>query len=211
MKRAVLTVFLLLCCASAHADEQHTVTALPPGTALSPADFDKRFEKSAGDFRTQRPNDVATRFVEYDMAFPRRGDEYEGFGHQGVILIGAMSHDADELPIARVYIRLDGREVELKRIMSTQREFDATSDAAQVYGPHRQDAFYLVPIELLQPGAQVLCDFAVHRTGFLIDDHPPPAPAFARDDKATGADPTPAALHGFLDREYPGFAQGGSP
>jgi len=101
--------------------------------------------------------------------------------------------------------------VELKRIQSTIRGFGANSDAASVFGETREDSFYLVPVEILGPDAELLADFATHRAGFSIGAPPAEAPAFTKGDIGTGITPAPEVLRVFLDREYPGFAQGAPP
>jgi hypothetical protein len=168
--------------------------------------FNARIESGAKETLAQYPQ-AGPRGVELDGAFPLDMAEYRVLGGQGVLLIGAIVRDPAELPVKRVYVLVDGREVELERIASFTRDVSKGSAAETAYGGYREDSFYLVPVEYLANSPQILCDFAANRTGFLLSSRPFDVPDFIAGipDKSKGADPGATTLRAFLDREYPGM------
>ena len=192
-------------------DQVHVVTdAGVASGGLTIAAFDQRLENDARRDQQRYAGAAVSRSVEFDVAFPLDAKEYGSFGKYGVILVSALSRDASELPLAKVYIQIGGSAVALHRVVSIRRELGPASIAAAEYGKYREDAFYLVPIAALLRDFTLLADFAVHRSGFVVSKGPLTLPDFIKADATlTTADPGPGpsldGLKVFLNREYPGF------
>lgn len=177
--------------------------------AVTPDTIGRRLDAAAERGRRTAPNG-AVRGAVVDLAWPKDESEYRALGKYAVVLVSAVSQDASELPLRRVYIRTRWRrEIELVKIGSERRELPKYSAAHWVLGPHREDGFYLVPAGLMMRGGVLLADFAAHRRGFKLYELPGSPPDFIQADHRAravpGAMPDPVALRAMVEREYPGF------
>jgi TPR repeat protein len=129
---------------------------------------DQALEEMAREY-ADRPTD---RSVRDDIAFPLNEEEYRDLGKRAVLLIAAVTHDPAELPLSRVYLRKDGKSVELQKIGSFLCRTAAGSPVERVLGPYRENAFYLLPISAYFQKADLLIDFARNRTGFKLIEFP---------------------------------------
>ena len=178
---------------------------------LTIAAFDQRLENDARRDQQRYAGAALSRIAEFDVTFPIDATEYKNFGKYGVILVSALSHDASELPLARVYVQVGGSTVELQRVVSIRRELGPNSIAGAEYGRYREDAFYLLPVGALLGDFTLLADFAVHRSGFVLTKGPLALPDFIKADLTlSNTDPGPLpsanAFVALFKREYPGFA-----
>jgi hypothetical protein len=171
----------------------------PDGLTL----IDNRIKTAAQNLKKDYPQGIS-RYAAFDMAFPRDEDEYYRLGKNGVILISAVTQDAAELPLARVTIRNGDTLTELKLLASGNRE--TADDVQAMFGSHRQDAIYLVPLDQVKRGATLECDFAIARQGFVLARLRDPEPYFIRADSGRKSGPQPSArlLQALISREYPG-------
>lgn len=145
-----------------------------------------------------------------DFAWAQDKDEYRALGKYVVVLVSAVSQDAAELPLKRVYVQSKGREVELLRISSERRDVAKESPVHAMLGPYREDSFYLAPAGVMMRDGALLVDFAVRRNGFHLYNLPGTPPDFIARDRnpmpAADASPEPKALQAIIAREYAGFA-----
>jgi hypothetical protein len=143
----------------------------------------------------------------YDVGWPVDVAEYRALGKHGVLLVAALSQQADELPLRRVYTLAGSKIIPLQRLFSTRRAVPAGSLAHKVFGPYQEEGFYLVPAGALMQEWLLFCDFAKNRNEFSISRSAMTPPEFiqADRDRRVTAKPIPAALRAFLEREYPGF------
>jgi hypothetical protein len=72
--------------------------------AVTRQQFERRFETSAALPLAGR----ADRFAAFDIAWPRDAEEAKRLGGNTVIVLGALSQNASELPLARVYLERPG-------------------------------------------------------------------------------------------------------
>src|SRR6266481_3680406 len=113
---STVRIFVAACCSAAclwmgearSADatsEGHLVsgTSVANGS-LTIAAFDQRLENDARRDQQRYAGSMVSRIAEFDVAFPIDAAEYASFGKFGVILVSALSHDASELPLAKVYV-----------------------------------------------------------------------------------------------------------
>ena len=177
-------------------------------SAVTPDKIDQRLEASAEDTRKISAKGAA-RTALIDFAWPQDKAEYLALGKYVVVLINAVSQEADELPLKRVYVESQGREITLEKIGSIRREVPKASPVYAMLGRYREDAFYLAPAGTMMRKGTVMVDFAVRRSGFRLYELPGTPPAFVKADRKPmpGADakPDPAALKAILEREYTGF------
>jgi hypothetical protein len=207
-RRSVIAGAALALGAMSRAGAQIVKINPPSEGAVRPEDIDKRVERDAADFKQRMPQG-AERHITFDFVFPHDPDEYRAVGKSALFLVVAVSQNAEELPLRRVYTRAGGRDVEIPLLGRPRRlQTSAGSIARGVFGAYRSDAFYLAPVGPLMTENVVLCDFARNRTGFAIyRGEPFHVPDFIRDDPDRNAaeKPDTRAVKAFLDREYPGF------
>jgi hypothetical protein len=115
---------------------------------------------------------VVPRVALIDIAFPKDQQEYEKLNKHAVLLITVITHDGDELPIRRVYIRKEKSEIPLTRVVSWRTQTKPHSAARKVFGPHREDSYYLLPIASYFEEGALLLDLTRNRSEFLILDFP---------------------------------------
>ena len=122
-----------------------------------------------------------------------------------MILVGALSQDASELPLAKAYLENpDGSRVVLRRLGFVSRTLAPASQAAKVFGPNLTEEFYLVPASALGGNVTFKCDFAKNRLGFVLSNALTPSRDAPAAQSAAGA-PAAAAVRAIVAREYPGF------
>lgn len=71
--------------------------------------------------------------------------EFEALGRNTVMLIAVWTQKGEELPVKLVHIRRDGEDVPVTKVSSWKTPVDGGSLTAKMYGPNREDGFYLVP------------------------------------------------------------------
>lgn len=130
--------------------------------------IDQALEEMARQY-SSRPTD---RGVQEDIAFPATEQEYRKLGKHAILLIAAVTHDAAELPLQRVYLEKNGSVVELQKIGSFLYRTPAGSAVERVLGPYRENAFYLLPISAFFKRTDLLIDFARNRVAFNLIQFP---------------------------------------
>jgi len=183
----------------------HVVGTPGEGGAVTRQAFEARFETSTAEFLGRNSGARVERFAVYDMAWPRDAEEAKRLGGNTVIVLGALSQDASELPLSKAYLeRPDGRVVELRRLGFVSRSLASSSQAAKVFGPHVTEEFYLLPVSALGRNVRLKCDFAKNRLGFVLSKSLVPL----RDSPSAQSptrQPLAAAVRAMVAREYPGF------
>jgi hypothetical protein len=177
--------------------------------AVTPETIDKRLEGTAERARGISENGIP-RAALVDFSWAQDPDEYHALRKYVVVLISAVSQDAAELPLKRVYVvDAKGRKITLQKISSERRDVPKESPVHAMVGPYREDSFYLAPAKAMMNEGALTIDFAVRRTGFHAYELPGTPPDFIQADPnpvpAPGAKPDPKALKTLLEREYTGF------
>jgi hypothetical protein len=104
----------------------------------------------------------------YDIAWPSSEAELAALNGHGVVLVTVLTQDAKEVPLSRVYGRVDGVEVPLQQIAAVSTIQDSSKPSSRVFGPYRWDALYVLPVYLESRSARIEADFAANRTGFVL-------------------------------------------
>jgi hypothetical protein len=202
---AVATALLLLASpAAAQITRQEPVKQ----GAVTPETIAQRLESIAA--RAPKVPGGVPRAAIIDFSWPQHAAEYKALGKFIIVFVSAVSREADELPLKRVYVESNGREITLEKIASVRSDVPRTSPVHDVLGPNREDAFYLAPAGVMMRKGLVLVDFAARRSGFRLYELPGTPPDFVRADRTPmpvpGAKPDANALNAMIEREYTGFA-----
>jgi hypothetical protein len=113
--------------------------------------------------------------VIYDIAYPASKDEFDALGGWTFVLFSALTHDPNELPLKRVYIRSKTGTADLQVAAAhTSVLSDKDADVASRLGRYRYDALCYMPVEFSLLHMEVLVDFASARTNFQIGAFPAP-------------------------------------
>jgi hypothetical protein len=86
---------------------------------------------------------------------PRDRVEFEALGRYALLILTIVTQDTRELPLKRVYLRMPDREIPLIKLSSWRRDVDQTLVTYKMYGPCREDGFYLFPLSAYFRVAQV--------------------------------------------------------
>jgi hypothetical protein len=174
--------------------------------AATPARMNQRIEEAAIKFAPHAP---VPRLVLYDIGYPNSEQEYAALDGNAVILFTALSQVRDELPLQRVYVLSEGKEIELKLLKVVLAELPQTDTASvKTFGRFRADALYLLPMSLRAKNGDLLVNFQKNRQAFKVAAFGTPL----RDElnkllqiKSAGAGPSQSTLETFIKREYPTF------
>jgi hypothetical protein len=142
--------------------------------------------------------------VLFDVAWPATPDEARAVGFNAVVFLSALSKQADELPLARVYATIQKKPVELPRVSGRRRNVPADGVVARMFGAHRDDAFYVLPAASWHDGL-ISADFAKNRKDFSVNKTPLDPPDFIRKGHAASGAPLKEALDALIQREFPGL------
>ena len=138
--------------------------------------------------------------------------EFAAMARYSLLLLSVVTQKTEELPLKRLYLRLPDRQVSVLKISSWRVNVDQALITARMFGPYREDGFYLIPTSAyLRPG-QIQADFAVNRSGLPVMEFPAQAEwvpgwlkEFQNPDPEPGALPTLKMLQAFIKRRTSGF------
>lgn len=155
-------------------------------------------------------DDAAARYRIFNISWSDEVDEYQRMERYTVMLLTVVTQERKELPLARVYVRADGRDVPLRKIGSTRSEYPAGNVVAKMFGRYREDAFYLVPGGALMRDGAVYADFSANRTEMGVVQLPTTVgqdrvKSFPTDDPPANVKPDADTFTAFISRKYPGF------
>lgn len=177
----------------------------PAEHRVTPDDIDKRIEERAAEIQKIAPRGAA-RYVVYDIAWPATAEEYRALGRHAILFLSAVSQKDEELPLKQVYTRTGGKSLPLQQLSSKRRDVPGGSLTHTMFGPYREDSFYLLPVGALMQEWKLLADFAKNRNEFSISLSQLNPPRFIQTDRTRNAGKAdPAALKAILAREFPGF------
>jgi hypothetical protein len=173
-------------------------------TPATPELMAPRLKEAADKYQANAP---IPRIVMFDIGYPKDIEEYEALDAHAVLLLTVLTQSQNEIPLKRVYVQVDGRELELvavKQILSSQNSDDVIT---RTFGRFRMDALYLLPMQLRIADSDLLVDFAQNRTAMKVATFGTPLP----DELQTLPSRLPKgtlvekALESFVKREYPSF------
>jgi len=191
-------------------DSYHPQSVVEPSVwrnkPATPERMSERIEAGAIKYQANAP---IPRVVLYDIGYPNNEQEYAALDGHAVILLTALAQQREELPLHRVYVLVDGKEIDLKPLkLVLSEQSAAASVSAKTFGAFRADALYLLPIYLRMKAGDLMVDFERNKTGLRIATFGTPVPAEVGrlNIKApTGAEVSDKTLEEFIKREYPSF------
>ncbi len=129
------------------------------------ADMDRQLAELAHEYESY----PVTRAAIFDVALPRDAEEYLALNKQAILLVSAVTQDATELPLRRVFMRDSiNREIELTKLADFRSETEPGSEMRAVLGPFKLHAFYFLPVLFYLQDAELFVDFAKNRQDFPI-------------------------------------------
>jgi uncharacterized protein YegJ (DUF2314 family) len=172
----------------------------------TPARMSQRLEEAAIKYQANAPIE---RVVFYDIAYPHSDQEYSALDGNALILFTAVAQDGEELPLQRVYVLSDGKEVELKSLKLVLSETSIPNSATdKTFGRFRADALYLLPMSVRIKTGDLLVNFQKNRMAFKVATLGTPLSSDVSRLSMTatsGTGPSKTALEEFIKREYPSF------
>jgi hypothetical protein len=214
MKRAIILISVAILSIASAAEAQNAPKEQPKAPvsgivegAFPPQRINAEIEDAAK--KRTDPNPAARgRFLK--IFYAGNASEFAALQHYSIMLLTAISQKQEELPVKRVYIKTGGQEVPLKQIMSWRSAVGTETLAHKVYGPYREDAYYLIPTGLMLRNGDILFDYAANATNIGILRLPSAAApdatkTFGNLDPAANSKPDLKVLQAFIGRWFPGF------
>jgi len=136
--------------------------------------------------------------------------EFTALARYSLLILTVVTQKPEELPLKRVYLRTADWEIPLLKISSWRRNIDQTLLTYKMYGPYREDGFYLFPTSAYLRVAQLQADFAANRSDLPLLELPAQlGPKWLRTlqnpDPVPNALPNLKALQAFIKRRTSGF------
>jgi hypothetical protein len=180
-----------------------------PGGAWTPQRHTERIEFWA----TKREEDYGYPMEreQYTVSWdPENAAEFSAMARYSLLLLSVVTQKPEELPLRRVYLRTLDRQIPLIRISNWRVNVDQTLITQRMYGPYREDGFYLMPTGAYLRLGQIQADFAVNRLGlpimeFPLETVPPWLRGVQNPDPEPNALPTLKMLQAFIKRRTSGF------
>lgn len=168
-----------------------------------------KFRRALG---TVPPGALPGRLVVVDIAYPSSKTEFEAMGGFTLMLLSAVAHDPNELPFKRAFLRSGQNTQDLRAVKTRQTVLPASeTQVGKVFGQHRFDALYLLPIRATRLRGDVVVDFATKRSNFRVWSFPAPNASRALppniDLEAEPRTPDPNAVRMMAQREFPVFSE----
>ena len=210
--RLFTSLLLLALTAGARSQDVHLVSF---GSAvkgpLSPTALSQRVEVAAEKYKQYAP---VPRYGLYDIAYPRDAAEYAATGGHGVVLVVIYTQDKAELPLRRLYLRSAAEIIDLRLLSSAFSALDSASNVSKVFGVNRWEGLYAFPANMQQPGSDLVADYQVNRTGFVLAKFQSYGSSKTQGAADLPLAPSPfsqTALLALVGREYPGFVLPAAP
>ena len=184
-------------------------TVIPTTWSKKPATPQKLVQRIESAAVRAAVNGPVSHSVLYDIGYPEDLADYTALDGNAVLLLTAMSHHRDELPLKSVYVDSNGKRVELRLIrvvLSDQSEADSPS--IKVFGPYRADSLYLLPMELRIAAGVLVVDFSKNHSGVQVAKFGSPLPpelVSLASHPRKGLFPSKENLEAFINKEFPAF------
>jgi hypothetical protein len=136
--------------------------------------------------------------------------EFEALNRHTVLLLAVWTQKPEELPVKLVHIRTDTQDMTIEKVSSWKTPVDSGSITAKIYGPNREDGFYLMPGGAMLRKGQLRAELSANGAGWILLELPSTvasadAKRFPNLDPAPNAKPDLKVLQAFIRRKFPGF------
>ena len=200
------SVALLAVFHGAHAQDLHLISSSAvTKTSVSPAAVAQRVESAALQYQQYAP---VPRFGLFDLAYPKDKAEFEAMKGFGVVLVVVQTQVQAEVPAKRLFMRNAGDVKELKLLASALSEAPPSSTVAKVLGPYRWEGLYLFPISEQAAGTDLVLDYQINRSGFVLTKFQSSGVSRVPDasaDVVFTTQPDDITIAALVKREFPGF------
>lgn len=137
-------------------------------------------------------------------------DEFSALARYSVVFLAVLTQKPEEMPVKRVYIRTSEGDLGLAKLSSWSSRNSDTLLSTRIYGPNREDGFYLFPTAAIFRDGQLQVEVsgsnAIMRIVQLpIKDPPERVSKFPREDARPGVRPDLRALQKFIAKKTSGF------
>ena len=182
----------------------------PPGEGMWTPERQTPFIETRAKHREDKSGSPVERYAMPMVWDPRDLADFSAMARYSLLLLSVVTQKSDELPLKRLYLRLPDREIPLLKISSWPVHVDQGLVTSRMYGPFREDGFYLFPAGIQLRTAQIQADFAASRSGFPVLEFPTEqVPRWLKElqnsDPEPNALPTVKVLQAFIKRKTSGF------
>jgi hypothetical protein len=175
-------------------------------------------DRVSNDYINKRIDALAEQYKQYapipktgvfDIGYPKNAGEYATLDGYGLFLLAAVSHTRNELPVKRLYVSVDGKEIDLFQLKSYFTESkDSSTQTFKTFGAYRQDAIYAFPVYLRYKTADVYLQWSTDRKPMRVASFDGTTSPFLKTLPGTppkGKTYPAKALDSYMKREYPGY------
>ena len=145
----------------------------------------------------------------FDIGYPKDAAEYQKLDGHGLLLLAVLSQTKEELPLRRVYVSVDGKQIDLVKLQMYLSENPNTSTQAyKTFGKYRMDAIYVFPVYLRYKPAEIYMEWSKDPKAMVVARFDGTTTSFLESLPGTppkGKTYPPAAVNAFMRREYPGY------
>jgi hypothetical protein len=169
------------------------------------------------DYMNRQVDSLAEQYKEYvipktgifDIGYPKDAAEYEKLDGYGLFLLTSVSQTKDELPVKRLYVVKDNKQIDLVMLkMYLSENSDTTSQTFKTFGRYRMDSIYAFPVYLRYAPAEIYVEWANDTKPMRVARFDGTLTTFLKGLPGTqpkGRSYPATALDVFMRREYPGY------
>jgi hypothetical protein len=175
---------------------------------VTPDRVNENLEKSAK--RREAAGGPTSRGSTFFLWYADNPDEFSALARYSVLFLAVLTQKPEEMPVKRVYIRTSNGDVALAKLSSWSSKNADTLLSTKIYGPNREDGFYLFPTAAAFRDGQLQLELSgsnpiIRIVQLPINDPPERVAKFPREDARPGAKPELRALQTFLAKKTSGF------
>jgi hypothetical protein len=179
-------------------------------TPATPEGSNKKIEEAAQQSNNEEGVPVSNL---YNIAYPEDRPSYEALNGHALLLLTAISHKKEELPLKSVYVQQDATRTELQRIaMVLSDQSNSENISVKVFGAYRMDAVYALPIQLRMKTGTLTVDFAQNYSGVKVATFGSPLPKgvaeLVSNPLKNQTIPPLSVLEAFMEDEFPTLTKG---
>jgi hypothetical protein len=174
---------------------------------FSPDRINADLEASAKRRQEANPNPLP-RGSFFKVVVARNQSEFNALARYSIMLLTSLAQKPEDLPLQRVYHRA-GQEHPITRVSNWRSELGAAMLARKIYGPYREDGFYLFPTGYWVRDGQMLVRYGATTSDTSIAQFPGATidrlQQLGNLDPAPGTKPNLAALQKIIRERFTGF------
>lgn len=175
---------------------------------VTPDRVNENLENSAG--RRDAAGGPVARGEAFYLWYADNPNEFSALALYSVLFLAVLTQKAEEMPVRRVYIRTSNGDVALPKLSSWSSRNSDTLLSTKIFGPNREDGFYLFPTAAIFRDGQLQVELSgtnpiIRIVQLPIKDPPERVMKFPHEDPRAGAKPNLRALQAFMAKKTSGF------